>query len=170
MRKLMVRGAAFFAAATLGFAFGAQAQEPELIQEITNHTAVAPYAPRTANGIRKTVMVLLSGDSMADLQQRMGRASTQGEREGSRRRAPPITQWRNGRSSASAATFSRALQAPSTASRYRFRRTASRCCDACRRRRREDGRHLRPPERQRGNLVGAPQAWQSAAAPFRVRG
>ncbi len=81
MRRSFVRRATFFAvAATLGFAFGVHAQALDSIEAITGDTAVAPYAPRTAHGIRKTVIVLLSGDSVAALQQRFGRELSQAER------------------------------------------------------------------------------------------
>ena len=81
MSRSFVRRATFFAvAATLGFAFGVHAQALDSIEAITGDTAVAPYAPRTAHGIRKTVIVLLSGDSVAALQQRFGRELSQAER------------------------------------------------------------------------------------------
>ena len=82
MRTLIVRGATLFAAAaTLGLGFGAQAQDQDSIQAITDNVAVPPYAPRTAHGIRKTVMLLLSGDSVADKQRREGRSLSEGERD-----------------------------------------------------------------------------------------
>ena len=81
MRKLIVRGATFFAAATLGIAFSVQAQEPALIQEITNDTVVLPSGPRSIDGVRKTVIVILSGDSVASMQQRAGRDLSESERD-----------------------------------------------------------------------------------------
>jgi len=82
MRSSLVRGATLFAAAaTLGLGFGVHAQAPEGIEAITTDTAVAPYAPRTAHGVRRTVMVLLSGDSVAAVQQRIGRELFPSERD-----------------------------------------------------------------------------------------
>jgi len=82
MRTLIVRGATLFAAAaTLGLGLGVQAQDQDSIQAITDNVAVPPYAPRTAHGIRKTVMLLLSGDSVADMQRREGRSLSEGERD-----------------------------------------------------------------------------------------
>src|SRR5262249_24609067 len=66
---------------TLGFGLGVPAQAQDSFEAITGDTAIPPYLPRTASGIRKTVMVLLQGDSVAALQQRMGRDLTQGERD-----------------------------------------------------------------------------------------
>src|SRR5215470_15400268 len=81
MRRSFVRGAmSIVAVATLGLGFAAYAQE-DGIQEITNDPDVPPYAPRTIGGERMTVMVLLSGDSVAAVQKRAGRGLSESERE-----------------------------------------------------------------------------------------
>jgi minor extracellular serine protease Vpr len=80
MRKLLVRGATLVAAvATVGIAFGVQAQTAE-IQEIPNAPAVAPAGHRsTATGPVK-VVVILGGDPVAVVQRDLGRALTAAER------------------------------------------------------------------------------------------
>ncbi len=81
MGSSFVRRATFLAvAATVGFGLSLPAQAQDSFEAITGDTAVAPYAPRTVEGIRRTVMVLLAGDSVAALQQRMGRDLTDAER------------------------------------------------------------------------------------------
>ena len=78
MKRSFVRGAIFIVAmATLGF--GAHAQDA--IHGITGNTVVQPSGPRAIDGTRKIVIVILSGDSVADVQRRAGRALSQPERD-----------------------------------------------------------------------------------------
>ncbi len=73
------RSAPIFAAAMLGLALGAQAQAPG-IQQIRDASSVPPVGHRAPHNPLRKVIVLLSGDSIADVQSRVGRTLSESER------------------------------------------------------------------------------------------
>ena len=79
--KSFLRGATLSVVlAALGIAFGAHAQTEELFEAIGSREIVAPMGRHSADGQLKTVVVLLSGESVAGLQQRAGRFLNASER------------------------------------------------------------------------------------------
>ena len=79
--RSFLRGATLFsAAATLGFALGVQAQTPETFQAIQGNVSVAPVGHMVPGYKYRHVVVIFSGDSVADVQRRAGRSLSPSER------------------------------------------------------------------------------------------
>jgi len=81
--RSFVRGVGFFSAVvTVGFALGAQAQDQfQQIQGDSVSLSVPPLGHRAPGYKYRTVVVLFSGDSIADVQKRWGRKLSQSERD-----------------------------------------------------------------------------------------
>ena len=81
--RSFVRGVGFFSAVvTVGFALGAQAQDQfQQIQGDSVSLSVPPVGHRAPGYKYRTVVVLFSGDSIADVQKRWGRKLSQSERD-----------------------------------------------------------------------------------------
>ena len=73
------RGAVLFAAAMLGLALGVQAQV-QGIQQIRGASPATPVGHRAIQNPLRKVIVIFSGDSIADVQSRAGRTLTESER------------------------------------------------------------------------------------------
>src|ERR1700751_1943638 len=80
--RSFLRGVTLFSAvAALGFALGANAQAPDEFQQIqAANLSVAPVGHRSIGYKYRTVVVLFSGDSVAEAQRRAGRPLSQSEK------------------------------------------------------------------------------------------
>ena len=82
MGSFLRRASVFSAIATLAFSLAAPAQASELVRIQADSVSVPPVGHRSIDYEYRTVVVVFSGDSVADVQRRLGRTLSQAERNG----------------------------------------------------------------------------------------